>query len=232
MPVLPGRHTARRICCPVASRGFARLPLRACYAADVPRRRLPTLERTLERRFVLLVGAAAAAGACTGATQDTDAGDAELPDVDPAFDASEDSSTDIDVRGDVRADARRDARIDGQGGDVLTCPGHPTMIGPISLFRAGTWVRDSSQRVIVGHDAAGLFVYSAICTHLGCTIGSPTATGQTTCPCHSSIFDGNGGRVSGPASSSLVHYQAAICMGVLFIDRTRIVAATTRTTVP
>lgn len=58
----------------------------------------------------------------------------------------------------------------------------------------------------------GVFAYSAICTHQGCTVGY-NATGKTLdCPCHQSRFDpANGGAVlSGPAPAPLVKYSVAI----------------------
>jgi len=48
-----------------------------------------------------------------------------------------------------------------------------------------------------------LIAFSAKCTHLGCTINYSAEKKLFCCPCHGSIFDIKGNRVSGPASHSL-----------------------------
>jgi rieske iron-sulfur protein len=61
--------------------------------------------------------------------------------------------------------------------------------------------------VRVGADLpAGLVAYSAICTHLGCTVLPPlSAQGYIVCPCHGSIFDPANAAavVHGPANRPL-----------------------------
>jgi rieske iron-sulfur protein len=45
-------------------------------------------------------------------------------------------------------------------------------------------------RVAPGTGSEGLVAYSAICTHLGCTvIAKPNGDGYIVCPCHGSMFD-------------------------------------------
>ncbi|RJR29902.1 MAG: ubiquinol-cytochrome c reductase iron-sulfur subunit [Desulfobacteraceae bacterium] len=44
---------------------------------------------------------------------------------------------------------------------------------------------------------------SARCTHLGCTVAFHEGKKEFHCPCHGSIFDENGNRLSGPAKKSL-----------------------------
>ncbi len=58
----------------------------------------------------------------------------------------------------------------------------------------------------------GVFAYSAICTHQGCTLGYNTAAHSLDCPCHGSAFDvANGGAVlGGPAPTPLPTYKVAI----------------------
>ena len=58
----------------------------------------------------------------------------------------------------------------------------------------------------------GVFAYSAVCTHQGCTLGYNPSANSLDCPCHGSTFDvGNGGAVlGGPAPAPLPTYKVAI----------------------
>ena len=44
---------------------------------------------------------------------------------------------------------------------------------------------------------------SARCTHLGCTINYDPVSREFHCPCHGSVFDRTGRRLSGPARKNL-----------------------------
>jgi len=58
----------------------------------------------------------------------------------------------------------------------------------------------------------GVFAYSAICTHQGCSLGYNSSGKTLDCPCHGSTFDpANGGKVlGGPAPTPLAKYNVAI----------------------
>jgi len=51
----------------------------------------------------------------------------------------------------------------------------------------------------------GVFAYSAICTHLGCSVAYKSATKKLICPCHAAQFDpfANAKVVAGPAERAL-----------------------------
>ncbi|QIS21874.1 ubiquinol-cytochrome c reductase iron-sulfur subunit [Nocardia terpenica] len=56
---------------------------------------------------------------------------------------------------------------------------------------------------VVTQPAAGTFLgFSAVCTHLGCTVGS-VAGGLIICPCHGSRFHLDGTVARGPAARPL-----------------------------
>src|SRR5262245_1354652 len=118
------------------------------------------------------------------------------------------------------------------GSLALACGGAdgPVQVGAVTEFPLGTW-RLVSGPVVVGHDANGLFAYTAICTHAGCTIGAPNASGASTCPCHGSGYDGNGAVTRGPAPASLEHFDVTVANGQVTVDRSKVVAASTRTPV-
>jgi Rieske Fe-S protein len=62
----------------------------------------------------------------------------------------------------------------------------------------------ASDQVVVTQPTKGEFkAFSAICTHMGCTVGSISG-GQIICPCHGSHYSiKNGAVVSGPAPRPL-----------------------------
>jgi thiosulfate dehydrogenase [quinone] large subunit len=58
----------------------------------------------------------------------------------------------------------------------------------------------------------GVFAYSAVCTHQGCTVSYNPAGNTLDCPCHGGKFDpANGGAVlAGPPPAPLASYKVAI----------------------
>lgn len=118
---------------------------------------------------------------------------------------------------------------DGSAGDgAAACTPTGKDHGAVTSFPQGKWI--ASSGVVIGHDAQGLFAYTMICTHQGCTIGAPNATtGTTTCPCHGAEFDGNGAVLRGPASRPLQHYALEVCDGRVYVDTKTVVSASTRT---
>jgi Rieske Fe-S protein len=62
------------------------------------------------------------------------------------------------------------------------------------------------ELVRIGEGTDGLVAFSAICTHLGCTVlAQLTDQGYIPCPCHGSLFDPADGAkpVGGPANRAL-----------------------------
>jgi len=52
--------------------------------------------------------------------------------------------------------------------------------------------------------------FSAVCTHLSCTVQYRGDTHQVWCPCHNGIYDLNGRNVSGPPPRPLVAYEVHV----------------------
>ncbi len=72
----------------------------------------------------------------------------------------------------------------------------------------------SAEKVVVTQPTAGEFkAFSAVCTHLGCTVDQ-VANGTIDCPCHGSQFSVKNGRVvTGPAPSPLPAQSITVAGG-------------------
>ena len=57
-------------------------------------------------------------------------------------------------------------------------------------------------------DEAGLYALSAVCTHLGCTVGETETSFE--CPCHGSRFNLQGLTLQGPATKPLEHLELSL----------------------
>jgi nitrite reductase/ring-hydroxylating ferredoxin subunit len=122
-----------------------------------------------------------------------------------------------------------DAQVDS---GIPAC-GNRIELGRVSDFPLDSWslVQAPGAPVIVGHDAGGMFAFSAICTHQGCVVNPPDSSGTTVCRCHGSMFDGSGAVVQGPAFFPLSHFEVVVCEQFVFVDPNSQVSATTRTPV-
>jgi Rieske Fe-S protein len=67
----------------------------------------------------------------------------------------------------------------------------------------GGTVFDAAKVVVTQPKAGDFKAFSAICTHMGCTVAG-VANGMITCPCHGSTYDMASGQVTGgPAPAPL-----------------------------
>lgn len=72
---------------------------------------------------------------------------------------------------------------------------------------------NSTNQVFICHDAEGFYCMDSLCPHQGCDIGTSQGHYTSTnvgagfvCDCHTSKFDGNGNKISGPTPTGLPHY--------------------------
>jgi Rieske Fe-S protein len=61
--------------------------------------------------------------------------------------------------------------------------------------------------------------FSAVCTHLGCTVQYRPDLGVIWCACHSGRFDLNGINIAGPPPRPLVPLNVNIRDGQVFVSR-------------
>ena len=97
----------------------------------------------------------------------------------------------------------------------IPLPKTGTKIVALSAFPVGSvmqYTAPDGNPAFLFRTNAGVFAYSATCTHQGCTVGYNPAGKTLDCPCHGSTFDpANGGAVlGGPAPSPLPKYSVAI----------------------
>lgn len=74
-------------------------------------------------------------------------------------------------------------------------------IGKPADFPMGSNILVPEQRLFMASETRGIRAMSAVCTHLGCTVGSVEWGYQ--CPCHGSRFDKSGRVLRGPAPRPL-----------------------------
>ena len=92
--------------------------------------------------------------------------------------------------------------------------GGGTALGATSEIPVGGGKIFTSEKVVVTQPTAGQFKgFSAICTHLGCTVDK-VADGTIDCPCHGSMYSVKDGHVvHGPAPKPLPAKQITVSGG-------------------
>ncbi len=91
---------------------------------------------------------------------------------------------------------------------------------PKRIVKASKFPVGSSRKFVAANGApaflfrtkSGVFAYSAICTHQGCTVDYLKAGKKLVCPCHSGSFDpfNSGKPVAGPADRPLDKISVSI----------------------
>lgn len=80
-------------------------------------------------------------------------------------------------------------------------------IGRPENFPPGSQKLLTNYKLVINSTGKGMFAMSAICTHLGCTVGGVEWGYQ--CPCHGSKFDRDGLVIRGPAVKPLPWFKIA-----------------------
>jgi Rieske Fe-S protein len=92
--------------------------------------------------------------------------------------------------------------------------GNAVVVGKTSDVPVGGGMIYASDKVVVTQPTAGTYKgFSAMCTHLGCTVNT-VSHGQIQCPCHGSAFSITDGSVeAGPAQSALPALNVSVKSG-------------------
>ncbi len=99
--------------------------------------------------------------------------------------------------------------------NVLYEPPKKRKLGAPTRFPEGpTYLQE--EKIFVVRTGATLRALSAICTHLGCTVGAEEKGFH--CPCHGSSFDDKGVNTSGPAPRPLPWHPLTLRAGTLIVD--------------
>jgi cytochrome b6-f complex iron-sulfur subunit len=95
-------------------------------------------------------------------------------------------------------------------------------VGRPGTYSSGSQVEYTDDKVLVRREGDKFAAISTICTHLGCTVKA-TEIGFE-CPCHGSIYDRQGGNISGPAPEPLLWFRIQLATnGELVVDKREIV---------
>ena len=92
-------------------------------------------------------------------------------------------------------------------------------LASLKVGAARNFVASNGAPAILFRTKTGVFAYSAICTHQGCTVAYSATSKTMKCPCHQAEFDPNksGQVVNGPAVNPLGKVKVAV-KGVWVIE--------------
>ena len=83
-------------------------------------------------------------------------------------------------------------------------------VGELKI-NSGKVFRFGSEPAILIRTSTGQYrAFTAVCTHLGCTVQYRPDLHEIWCPCHNGIYDLQGRNVSGPPPRPLAQYQVHI----------------------
>jgi len=91
----------------------------------------------------------------------------------------------------------------------------PTQLTKLADFPVGSvanFALSNGEPAIIFRTKTGVFAYSAVCTHQGCTVGYSSSSKVLACPCHGAQFDpfNSGKVVNGPAQNPLRKIKVSI----------------------
>jgi len=73
--------------------------------------------------------------------------------------------------------------------------------------------------LLIRTDGGELRAFSAICTHLGCTVSYQPDSKVIWCPCHNGIYDVHGRNIGGPPPRPLPEYKVNLRNGKIVVTK-------------
>jgi Rieske Fe-S protein len=77
----------------------------------------------------------------------------------------------------------------------------------------------STPAVLINTQEGKLLAFTAVCTHLTCTVTYETSTGTLYCPCHNGRFDLAGNVISGPPPRPLEAFDVEVEGPDVFVSK-------------
>jgi cytochrome b6-f complex iron-sulfur subunit len=75
--------------------------------------------------------------------------------------------------------------------------------------------------ILIHHPDNSWTALTAVCTHLGCTVGYEPSRQVIYCPCHGGTYNATtGANISGPPPKPLTEFKVAITNGQIVVSRT------------
>lgn len=101
--------------------------------------------------------------------------------------------------------------------------GTPVKVDVVAEAR-DAWMRSPPRRVgavWVVRRGSDVTAWTVVCPHLGCAVDYRGDTARFVCPCHDSVFDRGGRRVSGPSPRDLDRLEVRVENGDVFVQLVR-----------
>ena len=92
-------------------------------------------------------------------------------------------------------------------------------VGDLAPNAAKIFKFGSSPAILINTQEGNLLAFSAVCTHLTCTVTYETDTGTLYCPCHNGRFDMAGNVISGPPPRPLEAYDVEVVGQDIFVSK-------------
>jgi len=92
-------------------------------------------------------------------------------------------------------------------------------VGELAPNSAKIFKFGATPGILVNTQEGQLLAFSAVCTHLTCTVSFEASTGTLYCPCHNGRFDMTGNVVSGPPPRPIEAYAVEVVGEDIFVSR-------------
>lgn len=92
-------------------------------------------------------------------------------------------------------------------------------VGDVPPNAAKIFKFGSSPAILINTQEGNLLAFSAVCTHLTCTVTYEADTGTLYCPCHNGRFDMAGNVISGPPPRPIEAYSVEVVGDDIFVSK-------------